>query len=106
MLNLTVDQKKSPSVLHALNVRKAVAENDYYAFFKLGETCPNKGPCLMDLMLNNVRAIGLKRMMKAYLLLNVEFTQKELGFVRDGKIDMKKGKPWLGVTLKGLEYYD
>lgn len=95
MLNLTGEQKKSPFILHALNVRRAVTENDYHAFFKLRQTCPNKGPCLMNLMLNNLRVIGLKRMMKAYLSLNVDFILRELGFVKNGNVDLNKGTSWL-----------
>jgi hypothetical protein len=51
MSQLTGDQRKNPFVSHALKVRIAVADNDYHAFFRLRNNCPNHGVHLMDAML-------------------------------------------------------
>jgi hypothetical protein len=96
MLNLTAEQRKDPCITHALKVRVAVADNDYHAFFRLQDACPNLGAYLMDTMIPQVRAIGLKCMLKAYLpTLPVQFILTELGFSFSGHVDTKEGVAWL-----------
>lgn len=96
MLNLTPEQQKHPSIVHALKVRVAVADNDYHAFFHLQDRAPNLGAFLMDFIVPSIRAIGLKAMMKAYRpSMSVDFILSELGFVFHGVIDRIKGDAWL-----------
>jgi hypothetical protein len=96
MLSLSSEQSKDPSIVHALKVRVAVADNDYHAFFRLQDKCPNLGAYLMDMMIDQVRATGLQCMMKAYRpSLSVEFILEELGFGFHGKLDVDEGIAWL-----------
>jgi len=96
MLNLTVEQRDDPYIAHALKVRIAVADNDYHAFFRLQDDCPNHGAYLMDLMLPQIRAIGLKNMMKAYRpSVDADFVLVELGFSFNGELNLREGIAWL-----------
>lgn len=96
MLNLTPEQRKDPSIVHALKVRVAVADNDYHAFFRLQDTCPNIGSYLMDMMLDHVRGLGLQCMVKAYRpSLSTHFMLEELGFSFNGELDVEEGITWL-----------
>ena len=97
MLDLTPQQRKDPAIIHALKVRVAVADNDYHAFFRLQDECPNLGAYLMDTMVPQMRGIALKCMVKAYLpTLSVHFILEELGFSFKGVLDRKEGLGWLG----------
>ncbi len=82
MLNLSCEQRVDVHIAHALQIRVAVADNDYHSFFRLRGSCPNMGSCyLMDLMIGQIRASGLHCMVRAYRpSLSVEFIVKELGF--------------------------
>ena len=100
MLNLTKEQREDEAISHALKVRVAVADNDYHAFFRLQESCPNLGAYLMDMMIGTIRAIGLQCMIKAYRpSLSVEFILIELGFGMDMDgiqvLEKKEGIAWL-----------
>lgn len=99
MLHLTSEQRNHPFVAHALKVRVAVADNDYHAFFRLLNECPNHGVYLMDNMIPQMRSVGLKCMMKAYRpSLSVGFLLTELGFACGGESDQlakKRGILWL-----------
>jgi len=98
MLQLTSDQRKNPFVSHALKVRIAVADNDYHAFFRLKNECPNHGVHLMDTMSPQMRSVGLKCMMRAYRpSLPVQFLLLELGFMRsdNNRSGKKRGIAWL-----------
>ena len=99
MLLLTSEQRNHPFVAHALKVRVAVADNDYHAFFRLSNECPNHGVYLMDNMIPQMRSVGLKCMMKAYRpSLSVGFLLTELGFTCGGESDQlakKRGILWL-----------
>ena len=96
MLSLTAEQTSDPFIAHALKVRIAVADNDYHAYFRLQDICPNHGAYLMDLMLPHIRSIGLKCIMKAYRpSLNVNFILTELGFSFQNKLCTEEGVAWL-----------
>jgi hypothetical protein len=41
--HLSQEEKQSEPVLHAFNVRKALAQGNYGRFFKLFRTAPNSG---------------------------------------------------------------
>lgn len=100
MLHLTSEQRNHPFVAHALKVRVAVADNDYHAFFRLLNDCPNHGVYLMDNMIPQMRSVGLKCMMKAYRpSLSVGFLLTELGFACGGgesdQLAKERGILWL-----------
>ena len=83
------------SVSTTLTVRVAVAEHDYHAFFQLQDVCPNLGAYLMDTLVPQIRALGLKRMLKAYRpSVSIMFTLQELGFSVD-EADVEVGRAWL-----------
>jgi len=81
MLSLTPDQRREPCIAHALKVRVAVAENDYYAFFRLHDSCPKMGAYLMDFMVPTIRLTALQRIVRAYRPnVPAKFILSELGF--------------------------
>jgi len=72
---------RDPAVAHALDVREAMALNDYRNFLRLYARVPNMGAYIMDLFVDKVRLSTLKIMCKAYRpTVLVEFLQKGLGF--------------------------
>jgi len=101
MLSLTLEQRGDPCIAHALEVRAAVAEFDYHAFFTLLKACPSKhATFLMKFLVPNVRYWALQRICKAYRpSVSLNFVLQELGFDSDG---VEKGKTWLescGVVM-------
>lgn len=95
MISLTSVQRNDPAIIHALKVRVAVAEHDYHAFFRLQDVCPNLGAYLMDTLVPQIRAHGLRLMIQTYRpSIAVKFVLKEVGFsVEEG--DSDGGKSWL-----------
>jgi hypothetical protein len=96
MLTLTPEQRLDPAISHALKVRAAVADNDYHAFFKLQDICPNLGAYLMDAIIPQMRASAMKCMMQAYRpTLSVDFILNEIGFTLNGILEKEEGLAWL-----------
>lgn len=96
MLTLTSEQRLDPAISHALKVRAAVADNDYHAFFKLQDICPNLGAYLMDAIIPQMRASAMKSMMQAYRpTLSVDFILNEIGFTLNGILEKEEGLAWL-----------
>ncbi|KZP01792.1 hypothetical protein CALVIDRAFT_532548 [Calocera viscosa TUFC12733] len=85
---LTPAQKATVCVRHALDVQKAMATNNYHAFFELYTTAPNMGGYMMDFYADRERCYALIIMCTSYKLLSVSFLTKELGF--DKAIDLVK----------------
>jgi len=54
------------SVLHALNVVKAIIHDDYLAFFRLYESAPHMSAYLMDYLVRRVRNVAYGRTIAAY----------------------------------------
>lgn len=104
MLSLSPSQKTHPAILHALQVREAVAFNDYLWFFRLHKRSPNLGRFLTGLMVPTIRMRGLRRIVKAYrpsFELNV--CLQYLGFESSDECD-DEGKNWLiscGCVVEG-----
>lgn len=94
MLSLTPDQRREPSIAHALKVRSAVADFDYHAFFRLQNESPRSGAVyLMDFMVPTVRQWSLHRICKAYRpSISAEFALTELGFEKD---EFEHASKWL-----------
>lgn len=69
------------AVRHALLMRKATVDDNYYRFFLLYRETPNLGNFILDQTLDNWRIKALQRMMKAYRpSLDVNFVLQSLEF--------------------------
>lgn len=96
MLHLTSEQKCDPLIIHALKVRVAVADNDYYAFFRLRNECTNHGIYLLDKIVPQIRSAALKCAMKAYRpSVATDFILSQLGFPLDRKRQRREAIGWL-----------
>lgn len=96
MDSLTTGERNDPGVIHALQVRVAVADIDYHAFFCLYKTAPNLGRLLLDRIAPTVRNQGLLRFYKAYRpSIDTLFVLKELGFDVESKRGRRHGTRWL-----------
>eukprot|EP00557_Chaetoceros_sp_GSL56_P004406 CAMPEP_0176496772 /NCGR_PEP_ID=MMETSP0200_2-20121128/11369_1 /TAXON_ID=947934 /ORGANISM="Chaetoceros sp., Strain GSL56" /LENGTH=809 /DNA_ID=CAMNT_0017894741 /DNA_START=464 /DNA_END=2893 /DNA_ORIENTATION=+ len=96
MLNLTSEQKSDPLIMHALKIRVAVADNDYYAFFRLRNECTNHGLYLLDKIVPQIRSAALKCTMKAYRpSVATDFILSQLGFVLNHKRQKREAIEWL-----------
>jgi len=56
---LTDDEKKQDCIIHALNVRKALATGNYGRFFKLYKDAPNMGQYLIGIFIDKHRILCL-----------------------------------------------
>lgn len=66
---------------HALQVREAVQLDNYHKFFKLYRVTPDMGGFLLDLMLDNWRALALQKMCRVYKPeVTASFVSNELAF--------------------------
>ncbi|TPX39576.1 hypothetical protein SeMB42_g06326 [Synchytrium endobioticum] len=82
MAELTLEQKQSTSIAHALRVRKATNSTDYHTFFKNYLNAPNMAGYLMDHFVERERIRGLRVMCKAFRpSLSVSLVATQLGFV-------------------------
>lgn len=59
---LTDDEKKEDCIIHALNVRKALASGNYGRFFKLYKDAPNMGFYLIGIFIDKHRIICLQKL--------------------------------------------
>jgi len=100
LLSLTKEERTTDAAInHALQVREAIAENDYHAFFKLRRNAPRLGGLLMNQMVPELRYSALQMICKAYRPeIEVAFVLKELGFVSDAKViedTIEYGTKWV-----------
>lgn len=94
MLSLTPEQRQDSFISHALEVRVAVAEYDYHAFFRLLKQSSRHGRVLMNYMVPVIRYWALQRICKAYRpTVSTMYVLQELGFDVDNELDF--GKKWL-----------
>jgi hypothetical protein len=78
---LTAADRREPAVAHALAVRRAVALDDYHAFFRLAARTPNLGGALVALLTPAMRGRALLRMARAYRpRLSVDLVERQLAF--------------------------
>lgn len=69
------------AVAHALQVRQALQLDNYHQFFRLYRTTPNMGAYILDLMLDNWRALSLQKICRAYKPeVGAQFVVDELAF--------------------------
>lgn len=77
---LSRQDKQQTAIKHALSVTNCIQAFNYHQFMKLYRTAPNLSGLLMKQLMINVRKEALKRMVKAYYEIPLEFLQSELGF--------------------------
>ena len=70
LASLTEEQRQDDAIHHALQVREAVAFNDYVRFFELRRTAPNLGMFIMNAMVDRVRLQALRAMCAGYVSLH------------------------------------
>eukprot|EP00850_Spirogloea_muscicola_P021885 SM000266S09830 [mRNA] locus=s266:50191:56978:- [translate_table: standard] len=81
MAALTSGAREDPAVKHALDVRHAVASENYYKFFALYKRAPNLGQQLMDLHADKMRYAAVHCMTRAYRpSLPIAFIARTLAF--------------------------
>ncbi|KAI8336983.1 SAC3/GANP/Nin1/mts3/eIF-3 p25 family-domain-containing protein [Chlamydoabsidia padenii] len=81
MASITPEQKKCPSIQHALDVRSAIATSNYHRLFRLYTTAPNMGGYLMDQFIERERVQALIILCKSYRpSLAFSFIESELAF--------------------------
>ena len=73
---LTLDDKKTEPVQHALKIRDSLAQGNYARFFKLYRNAPNMGSSLIDVFIDKLRLIALQKLAVGYLATNID-----LGFL-------------------------
>ena len=96
LLALTPADRTDKAIHHALQVRVAVADMDYHAFFRIKQDCPNLGGLLMDLMVPGLRHNALLRIGKAYRpSVEIDFVLTELGFDITKDTEKEYGRKWL-----------
>ena len=64
--SLTEEQEQNPFIQHALKVRESLHTENYYRFFKLYRTTPNKGAIILDHFVSAIRLKFMKRLFTAY----------------------------------------
>jgi hypothetical protein len=69
--HLTSAEISHPAVCHALDTRKALQQGNLPLFFRLYQSTPNMGKCIMSMMLGQQRLKFLQWAMKAYSVSNV-----------------------------------
>jgi hypothetical protein len=67
LADLTAAEKKDTAIKHALDVRSALALNNYHRFFQLYNQTPNMGAYLMDMFVGRERLAALCTICKAYV---------------------------------------
>lgn len=93
--SLSSEQKNSPPVNHALNVRSATSLGNYAQLFQLYTNAPNMGAYLMDLFISRERITAFNTMIRAYRpTLSLSFICETLGFN-----SMDDCKAWLQKEL-------
>lgn len=65
LADLTAEDKQSPAVKHALEVRSALALGNYHRFFQLYLDTPNMGAYLMDMFVDRERLTALATICRA-----------------------------------------
>ncbi|KAI0132622.1 SAC3/GANP/Nin1/mts3/eIF-3 p25 family-domain-containing protein [Xylariales sp. AK1849] len=84
--DLTTAEKEERAIIHALNVRSALALGNYHKFFQLYLDVPNMGAYLMDMFVKRERLAALSNMCKAYKPdLKLRYITEELAFESDAE---------------------
>ena len=79
-----------------IEVRAAIADNNYHKFFQLQDAAPNMSDYPMDKIVQSVRQGALQRICKAYRpLVSADFAVKELGFEVQNEEEAEGGRVWM-----------
>ena len=63
--DLTLRDKQNPAIQHALQIRRALIDNNYSRFFKLYRITPNMGAHLIQMFIHRIRVHALQVISKA-----------------------------------------
>lgn len=78
---IPANDKKNPTIKHALDTIKSVQQNNFAAFFRLYAAAPNMGRYVLDFVRDKVRVSALKTITTAFRpTVSVEYISKVLGF--------------------------
>ncbi|KXX77244.1 Leukocyte receptor cluster member 8 [Madurella mycetomatis] len=84
LADLTAAEKKDKAIKHALDVRSALALDNYHRFFQLYNETPNMGAYLMDMFVGRERLAALCTICRAYKQdVPLRFITEELYFESD-----------------------
>ncbi|KAI1640075.1 SAC3/GANP domain protein [Biscogniauxia mediterranea] len=84
--DLTPAEKEELPIKHALNVRSALALENYHKFFQYYLDVPNMGAYLMDMFVKRERLAALAKMCKAFKPeLKLRYITEELAFESDAE---------------------
>ncbi len=84
MAGMKTEALEDPAVTHAMNIRKAIQQDNYHRFFVLYQTTPNMGNYILDLMIDTWRVQSLQKIVKAYKpSVSVAFVLKELAMYNE-----------------------
>ena len=105
MKQITPKQYENEAVIHALDLRKCIQQENYYRFFQLLHSTPDLGNFILEPMLNNWRFAFLQRLCKACkpsVKLSVDFIVKAMGFrsIQEGLMFLQKANCVLMPTEK------
>ncbi|KAJ0393201.1 hypothetical protein P43SY_008624 [Pythium insidiosum] len=97
LANVTSAVRENDSIRHALDVREAVASNNYHRFFQLYMDAPNMAGYLMDSMVPTIRLRALRAICKAYRPnVPIDFIRQEL------RLEGKEGDEF--ISQSGLAF--
>jgi len=102
---LTPEEKKTPPVEHAFQIRNALAQGNFARFFKLYRRTPNKGGCLIEVFIDKIRLMSLQKLAFGFIATNVSLSYLStlLAFdqnSRHGEYDLEKFLKDLGCKFK------
>lgn len=81
MQGLTEEALKDANVTHAMQIRRAIQQDNYHRFFSLYRETPNMGNYILDLMIDTWRVQALQKIVKAYKpSISAAFVVNELAF--------------------------
>lgn len=87
LLELGVESRKHPAVIHAQAVRQAVTDGNFVAFFRLLTDAPFMSAYLMDVYTTSMRTRALRTLCRAYRpTVPVEFLQDRLAFDEEDEL--------------------
>lgn len=73
-------------VIHALQIRKALAQGNYACFFRLHAEAPNMGAYILDMFTDSVRVDAATNILRAYRpTISLDAISTQLGFFGDAK---------------------
>jgi hypothetical protein len=103
---LTDEEKKQDCIIHALNVRKALATGNYGRFFKLYKDAPNMGQYLIGIFIDKHRIMCLQKLSFANQNSNLEIQRLSILLAFEDKAEITKFLTGLECTLMDETHLD